>query len=199
MTSLERTVFLSYRRDDLGWALAFFGDLNQHGYDVFVDFDGLGGGKFEPEILENVRTRAHFLILLTPHALDRVDRPDDWLRREIVEAMRAERNVVPILLKGFRFEKPSVAARLTGDLADLSSYQAVSVSDDQPVSAMEIVREKFLSRSVGPGALPDRARQLAHEQQAAAHRVVHAASRDATADEPISVKLRHLGDTLRGQ
>jgi hypothetical protein len=47
MGRIEKTVFVSYRRRDEPWALAIFGDLTHHGYDVFIDYDGLGGGNFE--------------------------------------------------------------------------------------------------------------------------------------------------------
>jgi hypothetical protein len=38
MGRIEKTVFLSYRRRDEGWALAVFKDLTNHGYDVFIDY-----------------------------------------------------------------------------------------------------------------------------------------------------------------
>jgi len=63
MGRVEKTVFISYRRTNFPWALAIFQNLTQHGYDVFFDFTGLASGDFEPVILENVRTRAHFLVL----------------------------------------------------------------------------------------------------------------------------------------
>ena len=86
MSRIEKTVFVSYRRTNLAWALAIFQDLTQHGYDVFFDFEGIASGKFERVILENIRARAHFLVLLTPSALDRCGDPEDWLRREIKES-----------------------------------------------------------------------------------------------------------------
>jgi TIR domain len=71
MGRIERTVFISYRRHDAGWANAIFMDLTHHGYDVFIDYEGIGSGNFETAILENIRARAHFLALLTPTALER--------------------------------------------------------------------------------------------------------------------------------
>jgi hypothetical protein len=35
---IEKTVFISYRRDDVAWAQSIFQDLTHHGYDVFFDF-----------------------------------------------------------------------------------------------------------------------------------------------------------------
>jgi hypothetical protein len=64
MDRVEKTVFISYRRTDESWGLAIFQDLTQHGYDVFIDYDGIASGNFETVILENIRARAHFLVLL---------------------------------------------------------------------------------------------------------------------------------------
>ena len=46
MGRIEKTVFVSYRRTDELWGLAIFQDLTQHGYDVFIDYDGIASGNF---------------------------------------------------------------------------------------------------------------------------------------------------------
>src|ERR1035438_9070049 len=102
MERIEKTVFLSYRRTNRSWALAIFKDLTQHGYDVFIDFNGIASGDFERVILGNVTARAHFLVLLTPSALEHCDDPKDWLRREIETALANQRNIVPLMVEGFR-------------------------------------------------------------------------------------------------
>jgi hypothetical protein len=90
-------------RDRLGTSIRFriFQDLTQHGYDVFIDYDGIASGNFETAILENIRARAHFLALLTPTALERCADPKDWMRREIEAALDSRRNIVPLMLAGF--------------------------------------------------------------------------------------------------
>ena len=50
--------------------LAIFQDLAQHGYDLFMAFTGIASGDFERVILETIEARAHFLVLLTPSALE---------------------------------------------------------------------------------------------------------------------------------
>ena len=90
MSRIEKTVFISYRRTNAPWALAVYQDLTYHGYDAFFDCLGIVSGDFESIILENIRARAHFLVLLTPSALERCTDPGDWLRREI-----ETRNIVP--------------------------------------------------------------------------------------------------------
>jgi hypothetical protein len=86
MERIEKTVFLSYRRTNIAWALAIFQNLSHNGFDVFFDYCGIGSGDFEGVILGNITARAHFLVLLTPSALERCDAPTDWLRREIETA-----------------------------------------------------------------------------------------------------------------
>src|SRR5688500_9351362 len=117
MGRIEKTVFISYRRSTGGaWALAIAQHLTHNGYDVFFDIKGIDSGDFEQVILENIKARAHFLILLTPSALERADEPGDWLRREIETALQHRRNVVPLMLEGFDFATPSIRRHLTGTL-----------------------------------------------------------------------------------
>lgn len=71
MGRVEKTVFISYRRTDFPWAAAIFQDLNHNGYDVFYDIKAIASGSFESVILGNIDARAHFLVLLTPSALER--------------------------------------------------------------------------------------------------------------------------------
>ena len=87
MARVEKTVFISYRRTNAPWALAIFQNLHNNGYDVFFDYEGIASGDFESVILGNIRSRAHFLVLLTPSALERCGKRGDWLRREIETAL----------------------------------------------------------------------------------------------------------------
>lgn len=170
MPRVEKTVFISYRRVDRWPALAIFKDLTQHGYDVFIDYDGIASGDFERAIVDNIRARAHFIIVLTPTALNRCDDPTDWLRREIETALEARRNIVPLLLDGFRFEEPIAVQRLQGSLEALRRYQALKVPEDFFDPAMERLRSKHLSVAVDAvlHSASAHARQVAHEQRNAA-------------------------------
>src|SRR5450631_3907462 len=110
MERVDKTVFISYRRTNFPWALNIFQNLTHYGYDVFFDFNGIASGDFERVILENITSRAHFLVLLTPSALERCGDPGDWLRREIETALANQRNVVPLMLEGFDFATPTIAS-----------------------------------------------------------------------------------------
>jgi tetratricopeptide (TPR) repeat protein len=145
MPRIEKTVFLSYRRTNMAWARAIFQDLTQHGYDVFLDYTGLASGDFESVILENIRARAHFIVLLTPSALKRCGDSGDWLRREIEAALVSKRNIVPLMLEGFEFNAPSISRYLTGNLAALKQYNGMSVPMEYFDAAMEKLRTRFLN------------------------------------------------------
>jgi hypothetical protein len=146
MGRIEKTIFLSYRRTDEWVGVAIFQDLTQHGYDVFIDYDGIASGNFEAVILENIRARAHFLILLTPTALERCSDPKDWMRREIEAALDSQRNIVPLMFAGFDFRTPTTASQLTGKLAELKDYNGLKIPEASFFSSqMERLRDKFLN------------------------------------------------------
>jgi hypothetical protein len=186
MGRIEKTVFVSYRRTDESWALAVFGDLTHHGYDVFVDYDGIASGHFGTVIFENIRARAHFLVLLTPTALERCGDPKDWMRREIEAALDNRRNIVPVMLEGFKFGTPAIASQLIGKLAALKEYNGLEVPGGYFSPAMERLRNKFLSVSLDtvlhPASLS--AQQAATEQKGKAARALADEHRNGENEQP---------------
>jgi hypothetical protein len=181
MDRIEKTVFISYRRTDEPWGLAIFQDLTQHGYDVFIDYDGIASGDFETVILENIKARAHFLVLLTPTALARCGDPEDWMRREIEAALDSQRNIVPLLLEGFDFHTSATASQLTGKLAALKKYNGLPIPKGYFSSAMERLRNKFLNVRVDAvlHSASDSAQRVAKEQKDRVDAVLHPASDSA--------------------
>jgi TIR domain len=148
MRRIEKTVFISYRRTDEAWGLAIFGNLTHHGYDVFIDYDGIAGGQFETIIFENIRARAHFLILLTPTTLERCSDPNDLMRREIEAAIDNKRNIVPLMLAGFNFDTAAKPGQLTDKLAKITQFNALRIPEGFFTEAMERLRNKFLNESL---------------------------------------------------
>jgi len=170
MERIEKTVFLSYRRTNFPWALAIFQDLTQHGYDVFFDYLGIASGDFDSVILGNITARAHFLVLLTPSALERCDDSADWLRREIETALANQRNIVPLMLEGFDFGTPKIASQLTDKLAALKHYNGLSIPPEYFLEAMGRLRDKYLNVPLTAVMHPAflSAQRAATEQKAAA-------------------------------
>ena len=185
MKRIEKTVFISYRRTNAPWALAIFQSLTQHGYDVFFDYNGIPSGDFERVSLENITARAHFLVLLTPSALERCGEPADWLRREIETALDSKRNIVPLMLEGFDFGTPLIANQLTGKLAVLKHYNALRIPPEYFFEAMGRLRDRFLNvplDAVTHPASPS-ARKAATEQKAAAEAAPAVKEEELTAQQ----------------
>ena len=170
MSRVEKTVFVSYRRISVAWALAIYQNLTHHGYDVFIDYEGIASGDFAQAILENIRSRAHFIVLLTESALERCVDSNDLLRREIEAALESKRNIVPLLLEGSRLDIPAIAKRLTGSLAPLADYNALTVPAEYFDEAMERLRSRHLSVALDAVLHPasSAAKQIARSQQDAA-------------------------------
>jgi SOS-response transcriptional repressor LexA len=170
MGRIEKTVFISYRRTNLPWALAIYQHLTSHGYDVFFDYLSIPSGDFEKIIIENIRGRAHFIIILTPSALEYCYEPGDWLRREIETAMDEKRNIVPLMLESFDFGNPATIEALTGKLENLKKYNGLRVPSEYFFEAMNRLREQFLNVALDAVVHPisDNARQITEEHQAAA-------------------------------
>ena len=142
---IEKTVFISYRRTNFPWALNIYQDLTHHGYDVFFDYQSIDSGDFEKIILDNIRARAHFIVVLTPSALERCQEPDDWLRREIETAIAEKRNIIPLMLEGFDFGSPLTTKVLIGNLAALHGKNGLPIYAAYFFEGMEKLRTRYLN------------------------------------------------------
>lgn len=148
MGRIEKTVFISYRHTNYWTALAVYQDLTAHGFDAFIDYQNLRSGEFDKVILENIRARAHFLVMLSPSALDRCNEPDDWMRREIETALDEKRNIVPLMMEGFDFGSPAVVKALTGKLSSLKYHQGLLIYPAYFPEGMERLRKDYLNVDV---------------------------------------------------
>jgi hypothetical protein len=127
-------VFINYRGDDSQNTAALIdGKLTaRFGSDrVFLDCRSVPvGSDFVGELLERVRTSSVLLVVIGPHWLSltneagerRIDDPNDWVRREIVEAFSHRLRVIPVLLDGAQLPDET---RLPDDIAGLSRRQYV--------------------------------------------------------------------------
>ena len=97
-------IFISYRRDGGESTAKMIRDkLAEQGYRVFFDVESLRSGNFNTKLYSVIDECKDFLVVLSPGALDRCVNEDDWVRREIEYALMKEKNVVPVLTRGFQF------------------------------------------------------------------------------------------------
>jgi len=174
MARIEKTVFISYRRKDISWALAVYQYLTGQRYDVFFDYTSILSGDFEQIIVSNIRARAHFVLILTPTALDRCSEPGDWLRREIETAIDEKRNIIPLLFDGFNFGSPNVAEKLTGKLSAIRRYNGLDIPSGYFIEAMEKLSSRYLNVPLDAVIHPvsTEVRKLVKEEQIAVNKAI---------------------------
>ena len=153
MGRIEKTVFISYRRTNFYTALAIYQDLTAHGYDVFFDYQSIDSGNFEKVITENIKYRAHFVVVLSASALERCNEPGDWLRREIEMAIEEKRNIVPVMMEGFDFDSLLTTRALKGKLAELKNYNGLGIYSEYFFAAMDKLRQRYLNKALSDVSL----------------------------------------------
>lgn len=140
---VQKTVFICYRHANIYMARSVSYELEQHGFDVFLDYKSIDAGDWRKSIRAHIEARAHFLVVLTPSALERCVNPDDILRMEIEHAIDHKRNIIPLMFEGFSFEiaRPYFSPKMH----ILPDYNALSVPDMYFEDAMERLRSRFLN------------------------------------------------------
>lgn len=116
-------VFISYRRKNWPFTQPLAKDLRARlDASVYVDLDSIDNVQFEQSILPNLRKSNVLLLIVTEQtfAPDRIHKDDDWVRREIREAIKYK---IPIILVSVDGVMPP--HDLPNDLRTLSNYQAV--------------------------------------------------------------------------
>ena len=114
-------IFISYRREG-GFEVAKLIKecLERDGYSVSFDLDNLSTGDFRKQLMRRIDNCRDFILICDKNAFDRVKSgssplKEDWLVQELAEALRREKNVIPIMLEGFN-EFPNV---LPNEIADV--------------------------------------------------------------------------------
>ncbi len=140
----QKTVFISYRRAlSKHLARAIYQDLKMNGWDVFLDVNTIDSGDFDRIILNQIGARAHFILLISPGSLERCIHSGDWVLREIQEAVRLERNIVPIVEEGADFSREM--SYLPADLrAIISKKNALPLPHFFFDAAVDMLRTRFL-------------------------------------------------------
>ena len=120
-------IFISYRRTGgLETARNLRDRLVSLNYKVFFDLTSMREGKFNQQILEEIRQADDFILILSEGALDRCVEKQDWLRIEIQRALLLHKNIIPVWKPSFQ----GFPAFLPSDIADLKAYDSVKLSED---------------------------------------------------------------------
>ncbi|XP_075164565.1 sterile alpha and armadillo motif isoform X2 [Haematobia irritans] len=137
-------VFVSYRRSN-GSQLASLlkVHLQLRGFSVFIDVERLEAGKFDNGLLNSIRQAKNFVLVLTPNALERcVDDNEckDWVHREIVAALNANCNIIPIIDNQFNWPE---SERLPEDMRSVCHFNGVTWIHDYQDACIDKL-ERFM-------------------------------------------------------
>ena len=87
--------FVSYSRADEAYADRFVRALRDRGANVWIDREMPGGEAWIPELERRISTARLLIVIMTPDA-----NASKWVQREINEAERQNKAILPLLLKG---------------------------------------------------------------------------------------------------
>jgi hypothetical protein len=144
-TSSQQTrydIFISYRRDG-GFESAnlIALKLTNDGYRVFFDLESLRSGKFNEKLHAVIEECSDFVLILPKDGLNRCHNEDDWVRQEIVHAMKSGKNIIPVLLRDFQWPD---SAQLPKELQGLNNYNAIAAGSIEHFEASFARLRKFL-------------------------------------------------------
>lgn len=118
-------IFISYRRDGGESLAALLHDrLERIGFTVFYDVESLRSGNFNEALLGFIEKCQDVLLVLPPGGLDRcITDEKDWVRREIVHALKCHKNIIPVMMRNFSFPD-----NLPDDMKPIEKQNGVSAT-----------------------------------------------------------------------
>jgi len=143
-------IFISYRRSGgYDTAKLLYEKLKLDGYSVFLDIDILENGNFDEELGKRVKKCKDFLLILSPGIFDRFAEKDynprqDWVRQEIVCALEAKKNIIPLVFGDFNFPR-----RLPNDIKEITKKNAIEYNPVHFEAAYARLKEIFLISKPG--------------------------------------------------
>ncbi|MBN7812742.1 toll/interleukin-1 receptor domain-containing protein [Algoriphagus sp. H41] len=159
-------IFISYRREDTSGESGRLKDKLEQVFgqeNIFYDVETLEAGlNFDQSIAKALGESKVLLAMIGPHWLKvadskgvlRLQKEDDWVRKEIAEALRRELRVIPILVNGA--EMPG-REDLPSDLKELSLKHAQELSSSRwnyDVGELTKVLEKIIAKKPEPKPQP---------------------------------------------
>lgn len=124
----DAEVVISYRREDSGTAGRLSDWLGSHfgASRIFMDVTGIRVGESFPAVITEVIGNCKAVVaVVTPNWAADLANSEDWVRRELREALELGRPILPVLLHGGELQ----ASDLPAELVPLASIQALTVAD----------------------------------------------------------------------
>lgn len=159
-------IFISYRREDTSGESGRLKDKLEQVFgqeNIFYDVETLEAGlNFDQSITKALNESKVLLAMIGPHWLKvsdsngirRIQKPDDWVRKEIAEALKRNLRVIPVLVNGAEIP---ISEELPHDLKELSLKHAQELSSSRwkyDVGTLTEVLEKLVTKKPEPTPEP---------------------------------------------
>lgn len=125
---MQYDIFISYKRISLPTANNLYYRLTMRGYSVFFDLEEMRRSNFDEQIYNNIHSAKDFFVILEESSLNSCFSDtfqDDWFCKEIAYALKENKNIIPVLLDGYKM--PSEES-LPSELKDLAKKNALEFS-----------------------------------------------------------------------
>ena len=99
-------IFISYKRKSLPTANNLYYRLTTRGYSTFFDLEEMGRDDFNVQLLNYIENAKDVFVLLEEGSLEGCKQEnweeEDWFCREIAFALEKKKNIIPILIGGYK-------------------------------------------------------------------------------------------------
>ncbi|UKK50053.1 TIR domain-containing protein [Prevotella sp. E13-17] len=98
-------IFISYKRKSLPTANNLYYRLTTRGYSTFFDLEEMGRDNFNVQLLTYIENAKDVFVILEEGSLDACKDDEwekDWFCQEIAFALEKKRNIIPILIGGYK-------------------------------------------------------------------------------------------------
>jgi ribulose-bisphosphate carboxylase large chain len=147
-------IFISYRRS-CSWGLAklIYDELTARGFDVFMDLEQIRGGDFPAKIYEEIEACDYFLPIFSrdTFCLERINKPGDWIRKEIEFALDKEKVIIPILAEGF---KQPDDRDIPQSIISIFKYDGMTIPQHMFIEAIDKLIREYLDEKLVSGSIP---------------------------------------------
>ena len=104
--TINYDIFISYKRKSLPTANNLYYRLTTRGYSTFFDLEEMGRDNFNVQLLNYIENAKDVFIILEEGSLDGCKKEnwekEDWFCHEIAFALEKKKNIIPILVGGYK-------------------------------------------------------------------------------------------------
>jgi TIR domain len=136
-------IFISYRREGgFETAQLLYNRLRAAGYRVFFDIETMRSGPFNRQLYDVIDRSIDVIVILSPDVFaPRSEANEDWLRMEIAHTLNKQKNIIPLMIRGFAFTD---IPPLSSDIEPLRMQHGLEASPEHFDAVIEKLRKTLL-------------------------------------------------------